>query len=442
MPSNRPTLLEGGSGESLSNIGATIGLPIDTLRRMFLESSGRLRRELHLREEPFTFIGDMVSSSGISGVIRLGPRVEIEIIPKCFDPRNANWRNDFMVMAAVTKLGRILRREQVSARFRTEHRDVLSLLAALFLEEFERLSRVPIREYVRSSWIDSNIDGELDYGEFWQSYPDGFVQDGVRLSVENQFMGVIGEAAHYLGTASADRGIGQRLCRLATAFHSVVKGRIAKRVPGRYVRWQQLYDMAVAIRTGLGMQLSPDGALRAPGFVLNTERGWEDLLTLSLKTQGSSLRAREKPKSILGVRYPSGDDVVTRPDLVLNPPSVELPIVVDAKYKGTAVRPLKQIASEDLYESLAFLEAQQCDVAVLVYPGSSLAEQIDIGMLMPFDEVTVGSRRVIGARVSTNGVGRARGLAVFGRRLGESLLEVARHPTVAAERTLDTSARF
>ena len=430
MPNSRPTLLEGGSGESFSTIGASIGLPIDTLRRMFRESSGRLRRELHLGEEPFTFIGDMVSSSGIAGVIRLGPRIEIEIIPKCFDPRNENWRNDFMVMAAVTKLGRILRREQVSARFRTEHRDVLSLLAAVFLEEFERLSRVPIREYVRSSWIDSSIDGELDYGEFWQSHPDGFVQNGVRLSVENQFMGMIGAAAHYLGTASADRGNGQRLCRLAAAFHGVVKGRIAERVPGRYVRWQQLYDMAVAIKTGLGMQLSPDGALRAPGFVLNTVRGWEDLLTLSLKTQGSSLGAREKPRSILGVRYPNGDDVVTRPDLVLNPPSFERPIVVDAKYKGTAVRPLKQVSSEDLYESLAFLEAQQCDVAVLVYPGGSLAERADTGMLIPFDEVTVGSRRVIGARVSTNGVGQTRGLEMFGHRLGQCILEICRHDAV------------
>ena len=28
---------------------------------------------------------------------------------------------------------------------------------------------------------------------------------------------------------------------------------------------------------------------------------------------------------------------MTRPDLVLNPPSFERPIVVDAKYKGTAV---------------------------------------------------------------------------------------------------------
>ena len=115
------------------------------------------------------------------------------------------------------------------------------------------------------------------------------------------------------------------------------------------MRWQQLYDMAIAIKTDLGMELSPDGALRAPGFVLNTERGWEDLLTISLTTQGRSLGARVKPRSVLGSHHPGGGDVVTFPDLVLTPPSLESPIVVDAKYKGTALKPLRQIASDDLY---------------------------------------------------------------------------------------------
>lgn len=428
MPSKRSILVEGGDGKLLSSMGTEIGLPVDNLRSLFLQSSGRLGRELRLRDAPFKCEGDEVFASGIAGVIRLGTRVDVEVIPKCFDFENDNWRNDFMVMAAVTRLGRILRREQVSARFRTEHTDVLSLLAAAFLEEFERLSRVPIREYVRSSWVDSNIDGEIDSGEFWQSHPDGFVQDGVKLTVDNRFMGIINEAATYLGSVSADRGIGQRLCRLASGFRSTVDGRVRKRVPGRYVRWQQLYDMAIAIKTGLGMELSPDGALRAPGFVLNTERGWEDLLAISLTTQGRGLGARVKPRSVLGSRHPSGGDVVTFPDLVLTPPSLEKPIVVDAKYKGTALKPLRQIASDDLYESLAFLEAQHSDVAVLVYPGGgSSSQQQDTGLLTQFDEVKVGSRRVVGVTVCTNGIGRRRGLESFGRRFGECLLDIAEH---------------
>ena len=108
-------------------------------------------------------------------------------------------------------------------------------------------------------------------------------------------------------------------------------------------------------------------------------------------------------------------------------------MVVDAKYKGTAVKPLRQIASDDLYESLAFLEAQQSDVAVLVYPGGgSSSQHQDTGLLTQFDEVKVRSRRVIGVTVCTNGIGRRRGLELFGRRLGECLLEIASvpHPSI------------
>ena len=47
------------------------------------------------------------------------------------------------------------------------------------------------------------------------------------------------------------------------------------------------------------------------------------------------------------------------------------------------------------------------------------------GLLTQFDEVKVGSRRVIGATVCTNGIGRSRGLELFGRRLGTCLLEIA-----------------
>ena len=433
MPVSRPALFEGGLGEPISGLGEAVGLPGDALRHLLLRSSGRLRRELRLREEPFAFTRDVVSANGIAGIIRLGPRVEIEVIPKCFGPLNTDWRNDFLVMAAVTKLGRILRREQVAGGIRTEHRDVLSLLAAAFLGEFERLSRVPIRQYVRSSWTDFNVDGELDYSEFWQSHPDGSFQYGVRLSVDNQFMGVISEAASYLGIVSADKGVGQRLRRLGASFHGTVSTRIETRVPGRYGRWQQLYDLALAVRTGFGMQLSSDNSLKVPGFVLNSERGWEDLLAIGLKALGGDLRARVKPASVLGTRFPRMRKVMTYPDLVLNPPSAEGPIVVDAKYKGTADSPVRQISADDLYEALAFLEAQQSHVAVLVYPGGDSLSSLSAGTLVPFDEVIVGMRRVIGATVSTNGVGQTRGLEKFGRQLGHDILKYAMQDVVSVE---------
>ena len=417
---------------SLSCIGKKIGISVDSVQRLLVESSKRLRQELEPREEPFMVVGDSVSAHGIAGVIRLAPGVEIEIVPKCFAPVSPGWHDDFLVMAAVTKFGRIFRREQISAGLRAEHRGVLTLLAVAFLEEFERLSRVPIRQYRRSFWTSPNIDGELDYAEVWAARPEGFLQAGSVLSAENQFMGVISATAAYLGSESADRGIGQGLLRLAKAFPNVVSRKILKKVPGHYARWQHLYDLAISIRAGHGMQLGSDDGLNAPGFVLNTEKGWEALLTFALIAQGKDFGARKKPRSKLGTRYPSMGDVVTYPDLVLNPPSFEEPIVVDAKYKGTATKRVERISADDLYEALAFLTAQRSRVAILLYPGGDFSSlEVEPGTLVTFDEILIDSKRIIGARVNTYGIGRSRGLAEFGRRLGQCLLKVARQDRVS-----------
>ena len=423
----RPTLVESSEAVPLSSIQQVIGLPDSSLQRLLAESSRRLRRELRLRSEPFTVTDGNVHTIGIAGVVRLAPEVEMEIVPKCFDSDSPGWHDDFLIVAAATRLGRIFRREQVTAASRSPHGDVLSLLAAIFLEELEELIHVPIREYKQSSWIDPNLDGDLDYTEVWEVRSEGFSQTGPSLSTNNEFMGVIGESASYLAEASADRGVGQRLRRLVSGFPSAVRGRIRDRVPGRYARWQRLYNLAIDVRSGLGIRLGPSGALRVPGFVLNTERGWEDLLTLALTSQGNYLRARVKPANRIGIRHPGSRDVFTYPDIVLTPPSLDQPIIVDAKYKGTSSGPVQSISSDDLYEALAFLTAQRTNTAILIYPLCDLSSRDrEPGTLIPFDEVTISPYRIVGATVNTGGIGRTRGLADFGRRLGQDILEVAR----------------
>ena len=406
-----------------------IGLPVSSLQRLLVENSRRLRRELRLRSEPFTVTEENVRTTGVAGVVRLGPEVEIEIVPKCFDPDGPDWHDDFLIVAAATRLGRIFRREQVTATVRSPHGDVLSLLAAIFLEELEGLIHVPIREYKHSSWIDPNLDGDLDYAEVWEVRPEGFIQIGPSLSTNNEFMGLIGESASYLAEASADRAIGQRLRRLVSGFPSAVRGRTRDRVPGRYARWQRLYSLAIDVRSGLGIKLGPSGALRVPGFILNTERGWEDLLALALTSQGNYLQASVKPATRIGIRHPGSRYVLTYPDIVLTPPSFHEPIIVDAKYKGTSAEPVQSISSDDLYEALAFLTAQRTNTAILIYPVCDLSSSDrEPGTLTPFDEVTISPHRIVGATVNTSGIGRTRGLADFGRRLGQDILEVARSP--------------
>ena len=421
------TLLESGKGIPLRSLQKSIGLPIKSLHHLFVESSRRYRRELRLRSEPFTVTNEKVRTLGIAGVVRLAPSVEIEIAPKCFDLSSPEWRDDFLVVAAATRLGRFMRREQVKARRRSPHSDVLSLLAAIFLEDLERLIHVPIREYKRSVWISPNLDGELDYAEAWEVRSEGFIQIGPSLSTNNEFMSVISAAATFLADASSDRTVGQRLRLLVSGMPDVVRGRVRDKVPGRYARWQRLYNLAMDVHSGLGIRLGPSGALRVPGFILNTERGWEDLLTLSLTSQGNILRARAKPATRIGIRNPGSRKVFTYPDIVLTPSLMHKSIIVDSKYKGTTSRPLNSISTNDLYEALAYLTAQRSNIAILIYPDCNFPSANDkTGTVKPFDEVIIDSQHIVGVTVTTRGIGRAHGLEDFGRHLGQGILTIAK----------------
>lgn len=410
----------------IAALATAFGTSADNLRRLLRERSDRLRQEFRLGEDPLAIDHAGVQARGVAGVVRLAPGMEMEIAPKCLDGQDPSWREDFLVLAVITRLGRVLGRERVAASLREQNRDVATLLAAAFLDEFERLSRIPIREYQRSAWVEASLDGELDCAEVWEPRPEGFAQVGPRFTSLNSYMTTIAHAGALLASATTDRGVGERLRQPFRAFPNVTIASRKRRVPGRYARWQHLYDLALAVLDGFGLQLRPDGLLQGPGFMLNTERGWEDLISFAMTAQGSQLRARLKPPSTLGTRRRGAQAVLTYPDIVLHPASSAEPIVVDAKYKGSAVTPLRQVSSGDLYEALAFLESQHASVAILIYPGTrGDSTSTTCGALSIFDEVVSGGRTVIGATVDVHGIGARHGLIHFGRRLTQDILEIA-----------------
>ena len=422
----RFTVSEGGSALPLFCIQEQTGTPVGVLERHLRAYSKRLRSDLRLRSEPFVVSEGSLKVGGVAGVMGLTSGVELEVVPKCFDPQSHGWHDDFLLMAIATKLGRVLRRERVSASLDGERQDVMTLVAVAFLEEFEKLSPVPIREYRSSSWTSMSLDGELDYGEIWNPGIDGFRQSGSVLSIHNRYMGVIIAAASYLVGVVADVGIRHRLRRLVGMFPMVLNSPVGGKVPGRYTRWQYLYDLSVAVQAGHGMKLVSGGSIHAPGFVVSTELGWERLLGLAFKANINEWSVVAQAPLQLGSRGPSRRPVITHPDFVLNSSVLSEPIVVDAKYKATEFVSTRTISSQDLYEALAFLTALGSKTAFLVYPSGELSRSgVDAGKVEVFDVVNVESRRIFGVRVSTSGVGRPHGLADFGYNLGHSLLKLA-----------------
>ena len=429
MTSHRPYLHEGAAATPLSRIEQLTEVDADRLRRLFAARSSRLRSDLGLPEDPFVFDGSTITTRGVAGILQLGPNLEVEIVPKCYLPDTPYWRDDFLFMATVMKYGRLFRRERIAANRQKSSDDLRSIVAEIFLYELDELIRMPIREYRRRSWTDHEIDGELDYAEVWDNYPDGFAQTGSRLSIDNPFMATIGAAARHLTTAATDGGIRQRLERRAIQLGDVEYPQVRTYVPGRHARWQDLYDLALDILTGHDSLLLSDGMLRAPGFLLNTQRSWEEILGLALMTRAGLLGTKIKPKLVLGQRTrainSAASKALAEPDILLNPPSLSSTVVVDAKYKGRVMEPLTLISRADLYESLGFMIAADSRLAILVYPDSAVDAAVDTGEIAIFDEVVIEERRVIGVSVSTRGIGRGRGFTEFANRFGQGLLELA-----------------
>jgi len=99
-------------------------------------------------------------------------------------------------------------------------------------------------------------------------------------------------------------------------------------------------------------------------------------------------------------------------------------VPVDAKYKGRIGSDgVEQvgISNADLYESLAFMDAVNAKLSVLLYPKPGAAQARSVGACEVFERIQVGDRLVFGATVETRGVAAPNGLRSFSFAVAEAL---------------------
>jgi 5-methylcytosine-specific restriction enzyme subunit McrC len=183
----------------------------------------------------------------------------------------------------------------------------------------------------------------------------------------------------------------------------------------------------VDVLDGFGMSYSPK-KLQAPGFVVDTWKIWEDLVTLALRAEiGSSLVFSQKSER-LGTRKSNRNgignvgSVWVVPDMKIGG---ALGQVVDAKYKGRAGEQRIRIAESDLYESLAFATATKQNLVVLLYPAvpaDSVAPVV--GQTKEFERISVGEVQVIGLEIEVRGISASGAFGQFKKRLADAVRAV------------------
>lgn len=399
------------------------GLSRAEVRRLLEAAGNRLRKDLRV-DTPVELKGDSVKISQVAGVLRLAPSLELEVAPKFLGAEWDEWREDFFVIAALSRFGRVLPREDVLAG-KAARRDLATLLGHIFVREYWRHHRRPLRLYRHRSWQSFAVEGELDPEAVVLPDPDGFMQSAPVFDRDNGYIRTIHAA---VGVLVSEVGAGQVRQQLERA-HSVTKTSspsarahvVPYRLPNRHRRWQTLYDLSRDVLRGFGAGYADADRILAPGFILKTNKAWEDLVGQALRSGLTGAKVRTQKPYMLGTR--AGTPVSVTPDVSIEGATPPL-ILVDAKY-GARLDTTVSIASGDLYEALAFAEAAGVTRVLLAYPRRAAEPVVQVGAAELIDAVDVGPRHIRALSIECRGINTRGAFALLSQRLAEAVLDQA-----------------
>ncbi len=414
----------------VGSIASHLGLPKPHVKELISKCGERAARALGFRSSPITMVGDSVRVVDIAGQIRVAPGIELEVAPKFLglDADNSSWRQDFFYLATLSRHGRLLALERLRAST-SESGDLHTLVARAMVEMYWRNHRRPNRVYRLHSFSDYAYEGEVDPVDVVQPGPDGFVQSSMVFDRKNHHNQVILAAAKYVLPYLRDPGVISEMERVISALSpQKTLQHIPRRVrlPNRARRWQPLYDLSLDVLRGFGLTFNEGGA-SAPGYLLDTWRVWEDLLTLAAQIGFGSIYCKAQNTKTLGERSRISYDSITQksearvtPDISILDDKHSLRFLIDAKYKGRADSSKLRISESDLYESLAFARANNCRLVALAYPALP-SQPAELGRVEAFEVISIDDIRIVGVEVDVRGISKRGGLSTFAARFKSDL---------------------
>ncbi|MEP2828218.1 MULTISPECIES: hypothetical protein [Alphaproteobacteria] len=395
-----------------------------------LQNAGeRTARALNFTSTPLLINGSRVQAIDFAGLMRAGPAIEIEIAPKFLGGQSDSWREDFFFLAMLSKHGRLLGTERLRA-LSSSNSDFATLVARALVQMFWDQHRRPIRTFRRQVVREFALEGDIDAEELRVPNEDGFAQTVVRFDRVNPFNAAIKAAAIDLVPIVRDAEVRANLGRIANYLgeQAPPRGLYKRRLPSRARSWQSTFDLALDVLQGFGLTYESGKAL-APGFVLNTWRVWEDLVTVSLRANLGGQAVASQKGIHLGHRQRQSDDgssirrsFEVTPDLRVDGSKAGFgEILVDAKYKGRWDSGKQRIAEADVYEAMAFARAARASQVILVHPKIARDAVTKTGTAGVFERVDVDELQIWGIEVEVRGIAKIGGLRAFADGLVDQL---------------------
>ena len=193
----------------------------------------------------------------------LTPSLELEVAPKFLglDDTDAAWREDFFFLSTLSRHGRLLASERLSASGGAP-RDLSTLVARSITSMYEARKRRPLRSYHRVCESDFFINGDPDPVDLIFPSPDGFEQEIIRFDRRNGWNADIVAAAKELLPEVSDPLAASSLVRLIEDLspqNAPVNRR--KPIPARQRAWKPCPStcweaLALATNWGRPMRLA------------------------------------------------------------------------------------------------------------------------------------------------------------------------------------------
>lgn len=426
----RISLVEYGSPVDLSReIAEALGVDRTKANSLLTDAGSRAASILGLSYNPITVDAKGIRAVDFAGLIRLAPSLELEVAPKFLglDDADASWREDFFFLSTLSRYGRLLATERLSASGGTP-RDLSTLVARSITSMYESRKRRPLRSYRKIREADFFIDGDPDPVDLVFPSPDGFEQELVRFDRRNGWNADIVAAAKELLPEVRDPSTASSLIRLIEDLapqNSPANRRNA--IPARHRAWRPLHELSVDVLGGLGVHYK-QGQARAPGYLVATWRVWEDLLTVSARLGFGRSTAVPQKGFALGTKTKLNTGAVTTlsvfPDCVIEAEGTRPRFLLDAKYKGHFEKGQLRITEADIYEALAFSRAAGCNLVMLAYPAQPGGAPKLVGTCSVFERVKVDAVDIVGVQIESRLISKAGALRAFSANMAAGVCSI------------------
>lgn len=417
-------LQEYGSSTTLNVASSHFSLTSDTFLRLFRSTINNTRGLFPKLDFVEYLAGNAFRFTDIAGILNISPLQRIEIIPKFLNPSNNNWREDFLRIATITGHGQLFHHTLIPSA-RQNNLDLFELIASTWIGLFEASSRDLPRAYVNTRWEAFQLDGDIDEEDILLPEPDGFSQTGLLLSRANNLTQKLFRAASYLRPrVKAPANVLHLDRALSTLSQSLREPHSRHHKPfdsARASRWQPVLELSDIILSQNSLGFSGSGSSFLPGYLIRTAPSWETLVSIGMKKAFPELTISKTPFVFARRVDHSGRSrsLHVTPDVTLSKNNSKI-LLADAKYKVASDSGDRQtsctISAQDVYESLAFLNATKCETIILFYPNKrSLSDNPTVGQ--PVETVYHEQKRILAVSLGVAGISRPKGLDMFAENI-------------------------